>query len=164
MEPLTKKQLEYFKTYEHLAKKAAFVNSRRYQSRGCLTYEDLVQEAYVGLCAAVRSPKLESHSNPGGYVMSFCSGYITHAIHRKSRMVKLPYSCMKKGEGSYHIDSSKMPEIAYESPELEAWDPRLTEFLNQLSDTEYKRFIKTGAIGAKRQKAFKQLQEAILND
>lgn len=166
VEPLTPKQKAYFKLYTPLAIKAAQVNLRRYGSIGCLTYEDLLQEAYVGLCTVVRSPKIETHNNPKAYVASFCSGYITHLIHRKSRMVMLPYKCMKAGESSYHIESSLIPEVAVviEEPEEKAYDPRLTDFLESLSDNEYRNFLKTGRIGKAHAAKFQKLKEEFLNE
>lgn len=102
---------EEFKRLDKLAHNA--VRSVKHSYTGCLTYEDLKQTAWTGILSALGQPKYEEHPNKNAYIFSFAAGYVRHAIHRKSRMVKVPWETMRTNQaGTAHLSYSwdNLPE------------------------------------------------------
>jgi DNA-directed RNA polymerase specialized sigma subunit len=102
---------EEFKRLDKLAHNA--VRSIRHSFTGSLTYDDLKQTAWTGILSALKQPKYETHPNKNAYVFTFAAGYVRHALHRKSRMVKVPWETMKLDQsGSAHLSYSwdNLPE------------------------------------------------------
>lgn len=110
-----------FKRLDKLAHNA--VRSIKHSYTGSLTYDDLKQTAWTGIISALGQPKYESHPNKNAYVFSFAAGYIKHALHRKSRMVKVPWETMRGNQGglahlSYSWGNLPEPQSPIESDKL----------------------------------------------
>ncbi len=158
----TPEQQILYDNFKHLAERAARSNFRRYQSTGCLTLDDLIQEGYLGLIIAVRKKKALTHKNPGAYIYSFCSGYITHALHRKSRVVKPPYSALKAKVPCFHVSLEAISDTGEQNLEPQDQYPELlTTWLESLEDSEYDTFMKSGTIPKNKIRSFEELKQAI---
>lgn len=113
--------LEEFKRLDKLAHNA--VRSVKHSFTGCLTYDDLKQAAWTGILSALRQPKYETHPNKNAYIFSFAAGYVRHNLHRKSRVVKVPWETMRDGQAglahlSYSWDNLPEPQSPIESDKL----------------------------------------------
>jgi DNA-directed RNA polymerase specialized sigma24 family protein len=138
--------LSYYEKYKHFPLKAARLNARRYKSLGCLTVEDLAQEATIGFLQALRSPKFESHPNKPAFLFSYCSGYITHLLHRKSRMIKPSYESIKNGDRNFHISLEVIGEQDQGSQELDS-EERIS-YGNELQNEIAREFLSSLSPGA----------------
>jgi hypothetical protein len=110
---LTKDQ---FKKYDKLAKNATIRAKKCFAYTGALTNEDLKQIAWLGILSGLSQEKFTVHPNQDAYLFSFAIGYIKHAIHRKSRMVKVPWNELKQAQtGHAHLSYSwdNLPEAGY---------------------------------------------------
>lgn len=118
-----------FDDLDLIAKKAVKVIKKSYSYTGALTAEDLHSTAWLGLLSAISQPRFIPAVNKPAYCYTFAVGYCRHAIHRKSRMIRLPYSVLKKKTtGTAHLSYTwdNLPEPCTEStPEPEFSEEQL---------------------------------------
>jgi DNA-directed RNA polymerase specialized sigma subunit len=146
-----------YKEYEHLATRAAKLWYKRYACTGSMTYDDFLQEARVGLINGLRHLETKTHANPSAYLASFAMGYITHAVHRTSRMVRPSYQQIKRGKALGHASLEHISmDPGYELPEPLETD--VQEFLQSLTPRQLNRYNKTGSLPPQHQKTFRQLR------
>jgi DNA-directed RNA polymerase specialized sigma24 family protein len=145
-----------FRQYEHMARRAARTWAKRYKSIGSLTQDDLYQHACMGLISAFRGEVFATHPNPKAYLGSFCAGYITHAVHRKSYMVKPPYKQIKAGTAMGHASFEHRrldPGAMWPEP----LEDDIDEFLESLSPAALLRYNNTGELPPDSQATFEAL-------
>jgi hypothetical protein len=106
-----------FKDLDLVATKASKIVKRTYSFMGCFTIEDLHSISWSGILAAITQPKFDNATNKLAYCFTFAKGYCTHALQRKSRMVRVPYSVLKSSpSGTAHLSYSwdNLPEPSAE--------------------------------------------------
>ena len=114
---------------------------KAYSFTGCLTKDDLYSTAWVGALVAISKEKFPLVKNKLAYVFVFARGYITHDLHRKSRMIKAPWEDIKSQKaGTAHLSYSwdNLPEPSYVEPEE---DPVL-DLLAELSEPDKRKILK----------------------
>jgi hypothetical protein len=154
-----------YNKYKHLVIKAAQLGAQRYKVLGSSTYDDLIQEASLGFLAAIRSPRFVDHPNKPAYIYTFCYGYITHHMHRKTRVVRISYKELKTGQSFFHIPlDHELTDKFYadntpESFDIEAFPQDAVDFVYSISDTAMRVYDKEGILPSKAIKKLSQLQD-----
>lgn len=84
---------------------------KKYSFTGSLTKEDFHSIAWKGIMSAISKQKFIDYTNKSGYVFVFARGYCQHAVHRESRLIRVPSSAVNK-TGSAHLSYSwgNLPE------------------------------------------------------
>lgn len=142
MTPLKKAKL-YGLTFQQIDKvvnNATKSIRKAYTFTGCYTLEDLYSTGWLGAISAINQEKFGRCHNKLAYIYVFARGYMTHALHRKSRMVKVPWEDLKTQKpGTAHLSYSweNLPEpAAQDNP-----DRALYELVGLLSDKDAKNII-----------------------
>jgi hypothetical protein len=113
---------------------------KAYSFTGCYTSEDLNSTGWLGAISAITQPKFASVENKLAYIYVFARGYQTHALHRKSRVLRVPWDDIKSQKpGTAHLSYSwgNLPEPSYE----ENPDKALYDLVNMLSETDEKKIL-----------------------
>ena len=114
---------------------------KAYSFMGCLTKDDIYSTAWVGALTAISKEKFPLVKNKLAYVFVFARGYITHDLHRKSRMIKAPWEDIKSQKaGTAHLSYSwdNLPEPSY----VETEEDPLLELLDQLSESDKRKILR----------------------
>ena len=104
-----------------LANKAVAFCRKAYSFWGSLTKDDLYSEAWLGLISCINKPKFETcEDKPSrlAYLFTFARGYCTHALHRQSRMIRVPGKHLKDSQPHLSLDAGNLPTPTVEPPEL----------------------------------------------
>lgn len=145
-----------FENLDKLAKQATAAINKNYYNLGSLDLKDIYQTAWTGILVAISKPKIVDYQNQKGYIYSFAYGYCTHSLHRKSRMVKVPWSVLKDGQegyAHYSLDNEQTPTSSYSVEDVDIadldfkemrLDPNVSELLSKLSDREIQNFLAEG--------------------
>jgi hypothetical protein len=109
---LIKKSGLTFKELDALANNAVKAIKKSYSYLGSLTGDDLYSTAWLGIMSALSQERFKEVINKKGYCYSFAKGYCSHALHRKSRMVRVPYSVIQQRIPTAHLSYSweNLPE------------------------------------------------------
>ena len=86
---------------------------KAYSFTGSLTDEDLIHTGWIGVISALNQDKFTNCVNKCAYIYVFARGYMTHDLHRKSRVVRVPWALLKdKASGYGHLSYSwdNLPE------------------------------------------------------
>lgn len=111
-----------------------------YSFTGSYTPEDLHNTGWIGAISALNQKKFSQCKKKLAYIFTFAKGYMCHALHRKSRMIKVPWEQLKLGEPTAHLSYSwgNLPEPGTCGEEPEP----LYELLALISDKDAKKIIK----------------------
>lgn len=130
-----------FAEIEKVVKNSVRAIQKAYSFTGCLTTEDLCNTGWVGALTALTKEKFPKVKNKMAYIYVFSKGYIQHAVHRKSRMIKPSYADLKAGKPyTAHLSYSwdNLPEAGYTEPEAE---PEY-DLVNLLNEKDKKRLLR----------------------
>jgi hypothetical protein len=111
-----------------------------YSFTGSYTFEDLHHTGWNGAISAINQEKFGRCKNKLAYIYTFARGYMTHALHRKSRVVKVPWEELKLQKPTAHLSYSwgNLPEPGVCDPEP---DDKYG-LLAQLSDKDAKKILR----------------------
>ena len=134
-----------FLEIEKIVKNSVRAIQKAYSFTGCLTADDLYNTGWVGALTALTKKRFATVSNKMAYIYVFSKGYIQHALHRKSRMIKPRYEDLKAAKPyTAHLSYSwgNLPEAGYIEPELK---PEY-ELLALLTEKDKKRLLQGYAL------------------
>jgi hypothetical protein len=118
-----------FKELDKIAHNAVRKVKKTHSFTGSMTDNDLKQTAWLGITSAINQPKFDKHPNKQAYLFVFATGYIRHALHRKSRMIKVPWETLKENQSGYaHLSYSweNLPEPSIQEPSFKLKDTAVT--------------------------------------
>lgn len=148
---------------EKVVKNSVRAIQKAYSFTGCLTTEDLCNTGWVGALTALTKEKFAKVKNKMAYIYVFSKGYIQHAVHRKSRMIKPSYADLKAGKPyTAHLSYSwdNLPEAGYIEPEIK---PEYA-LVNLLSEKDKKRLLKGQPLSQEGQSIVDQIKKEYRND
>jgi hypothetical protein len=130
-----------FPQIDQVVKNAVKSIKKSYSFTGSYTVEDLYSTGWLGAISAINQPKFSACTNKLAYIFTFSRGYMTHALHRKSRMIKCPWEDIKTQKpGTAHLSYSwgNLPEAgAFDSEPNEIHD-----LLALISDADFKKILR----------------------
>jgi DNA-directed RNA polymerase specialized sigma24 family protein len=95
-----------------LANKAVQYCRKAYSFWGSLTKDDLYSEAWLGILSGLQKSKFiycKNNAERLAYLFTFARGYCTHALHRQSRMIRVPGSKLKESQPHLSLDAGNLP-------------------------------------------------------
>lgn len=134
-----------FKALNLIATNASKSIKKSYSFLGCFTFEDLLSISWEGILSAVSQNRFIKVRNKAAYCFTFAKGYCQHALQRKSRVLRTPYSvwCENPGIKSAHLSYSwdNLPEPTYTQQEPD-FSSQLLELAGKISSQDYNKLLK----------------------
>lgn len=134
-----------FKALNLIAINASKSINKSYSFLGCFTFEDLLSISWEGILSAVSQNRFIKVKNKSAYCFTFAKGYCQHALQRKSRVLRTPYSVWRDNPGvksahlSYSWDNLPEPSNIFEEPEFSA---QLLSLAGAISTQDYNKLLK----------------------
>lgn len=124
---------------EALVLKAAHSVRKAYRNLGSGTFDDLVAEGWKGAIQAARNEKVSFHTNPKGYIYTFARGYMTHFLHRRSRIVHHPWAIIKDDQENFgHVQLFDNVQVAGVRPLISLAPNELVGMLDKFTSKDLK--------------------------
>lgn len=160
MTPLQKAKLYglSFQDIDKVVNNATKSIRKAYTFTGSYTAEDLYSTGWLGAISAINQEKFGRCHNKLAYIYVFSRGYMTHALHRKSRMVKVPWEDLKTQKpGTAHLSYSwdNLPEPSAQ----ECLDVALYDLIGLLSDKDTKNIISGKPVSAEAAGIIKRIKQ-----